>query len=351
MKRVTKIFTLYLLILLAFGLFLTGCGQSGDKSETKGKESSVKTTTLNLDLLQTEGSPVYEGAAKFAELVKKYTEGRYEIKLFANAALGNGNQLTSTEMVQKGNLDMVITSFNWMVKSEPSLQLLNLPWLINGNDFIDKNMVYGTKLYSKLDKMLEKLNLKMLSIYELGWRELSNSVRPVSSPSDMKGLKLRAIDATTIESFTAMGANPTNISFGELYTALQQGAAEGQENPIASIFIPNRFYEVQKYLTIWDSGYTPLPLVINTGVWKSIDPADQEAIQKAATEAIDYQKKLIRNLNEQGIQTAKDKGVQITVLNEEQKAEFKKVVEPLYAKYFEKADPDMAKMLKEGSTN
>ncbi|MCL1829004.1 MAG: TRAP transporter substrate-binding protein, partial [Oscillospiraceae bacterium] len=289
--------------------------------------------------LQTEGSPVYLGAVKFGELVKEYTDGRYEIAVFPNCALGNGIQATSTEMVQKGTLDMVATSFNLFIASEPSFAVLNLPWLLAGDDFVDTNMVYGAAIYGKLDEMMQNNNIKVLCIYELGWRALSNNVRAVSSPADMQGLKIRVIDSILIDMMNALGASPTNIDFGELYSALQLGACNGQDNPVAGIFVPNRFFEVQNHLTIWESGYTGLPLSMNLDLWNSLSDADKNAFQKAASEAVVYQKDINRSAHSDAIKVCEDNGVEVTHISESQKAAFKAAVEPIYDKYYADADP------------
>lgn len=348
MRSMRSILALILMLTMVF--VLAACGSAPAAPAEAGApaaeaDAPVETVTLNMDLLQAEGSPIHDGALRFAELVKEYTGGRYEIAVFSNCQLGNGNQLTSTEMAEKGTLDIVVTSFNHFSSSNPSFQVLTLPFLIEGNEFVDTKLVYGADVYSKLDEMTQALNLKVLGITELGWRDISNSKHTISSPADMEGLKFRAADAITIASMTAMGANPTNIDFGELFTALQQGAADGQENPVAGIFVPNRFYEVQKYLTIWEWVYTGLPICMNLDLWNSLSADDQAAIQQAATEACEYQKGVSRDFYGDAIQICKDNGVEITELTPEQKAAFKVCVEPLYAEYLAKADADFVKMI------
>ncbi|MCL1829116.1 MAG: hypothetical protein FWG32_06435, partial [Oscillospiraceae bacterium] len=114
-------------VLAACVLLFSGCGSNS-------QQPAAETKTLNMDILQAEGSPIHSGAVRFGELVKEYTDGRYEVAVFPNCALGNGIQATSTEMVQKGTLDMVATSFNLFIASEPSFAVLNLPWLLAGDD-------------------------------------------------------------------------------------------------------------------------------------------------------------------------------------------------------------------------
>ena len=339
-----KSISFLLVLLISCGLFLSACN-SQPNAGTPATAAEAK--TINMDILQTEGSPIYMGAVKFGELVNKYTEGRYEIAVFTNCALGNGSQGTSTEMVQKGTLDMVATSFNLFVSSEPSFQLLNLPWLIPGNDFIDTNMVYGADLYGILDEMLQKSNVKMLCIGELGWRAFSNNVRAVSSPADMAGLKVRAIDATTIEMMTSLGANPINIDFGELYTSLQLGACDGQLNPVAGIIVPNRFYEVQDYLTVWDCVYTGLPFSMNLDLWNSFSDSDKDAFQRAANEAVAYQKEVNRAALVDAIKVCEDNNMEIIYPSKEQKEAFQAKVEHMYDKYYADSNADFVRIFKE----
>ena len=127
---------------------------------------------------------------------------------------------------------------------------------------------------------------------ENGIRHLTNNVRPVKSPADMKGLKVRVMNNKVyVEMIKALGASPTPMAFSELYSALQQGTVDGQENPSAHIFT-KRFYEVQKYASLTGHAYAPEPVLISMTAWKKLTPAQQEIIQSAANEAIAWQRQL-----------------------------------------------------------
>ena len=144
----------------------------------------------------------------------------------------------------------------------------------------------------ELGKPLEAKGIKLLGYMENGVRHLTNNVRPVKSPADMKGLKVRVMNNKVyVEMMKALSASPTPMAFSELYSALQQGTVDGQENPSAHIFT-KRFYEVQKYASLTGHAYAPEPVLISMTAWKKLTPAQQEIIQSAANESIAWQRQL-----------------------------------------------------------
>ena len=326
-------------------LSLIACGsssesKSADNTETD-KSTSVSTKHLTLDITQSDNSTMHQGALKFAELVEQYTEGRYAVDVYTNAALGSGSQLTSTEMTQKGTIDMVLTSTAILGNMDSNFYIFDMPWLIKDLDWVDEHLVAGTNLFNLASAKAEGIGFKLLAFAELGYREFTNNKHTVEEPEDMKGLKVRSPGAIGLAAYELLGCNPTSIDFGELYTAMQQGAVDGEDNPIDGIIVPNKFYEVQKYITVWNFQYCGLPLAMNLDLWNSIPAEDQEAIMKAATEGFAYQKQLTRESYDTSVQTMIDYGCEVTVLTQEQKDAFKAAVEPMYAEYFAQIDDDL----------
>ncbi len=327
-----KVIALTLACIMA--LTLCSCGSTGDSSSG----NNVSTKHLTLDITQSDNSTMHQGALKFAELVEEYTDGRYAVDVYTNAALGSGSQLTSTEMTQKGTIDMVLTSTAILSNMDGNFYAFDMPWLVEDLDWVDENLVAGSKLFDLASEKAEGIGFKLLAFAELGYREFTNSKRTIETPADMAGLKVRSPGAIGLAAYTLLGCNATSIDFGELYTAMQQGAVDGEDNPIDGIIVPNRFYEVQHYITIWNFQYCGLPLAMNLDLWNSIDSADQEAIMKAATEGFAYQKQLTRDSYATSVQTMIDYGCEVTELTAEQKAAFKAAVEPMYAEYFAQID-------------
>ena len=175
---------------------------------------------------------------------------------------------------------------------------------------------------------------------------MTNSKREIRTPEDMKGIKFRVIGSTMIfDVFKAVGANPMDLNFSELFTALQQKTVDGQENPISTVIVPQKYYEVQDYMTVWNYVYEPHPLMFNLELWNSFSPEAQEAIQKAAVEACDYQRKLSREAQQENIGIIKESGTTVTELTPEEIQAFKDIATPVVEKYYPDFDQDLLNAL------
>merc|ERR1739841_189036 len=150
---------------------------------------------------------------------------------------------------------------------------------------------------------MEDHGLKLLAWGESGFRELTNSTRPVTGPEDLKGLKMRVAGPMYIDVMTALGANPQQMQWTETFSALQQGVVDGQENPIGAVIIPQRVYEVQKYITPWHYSYDPIFIAVSQKRWDSWDEETQAMVADAAQQAMDYQKDITRAATAEGLET------------------------------------------------
>lgn len=184
---------------------------------------------------------------------------------------------------------MTLTGTAELGTFQPQMAIFDMPFL-----FKDRAHAYKAldTVGMELGKPLEAKGIKLLGYMENGVRHLTNNVRPVKSPADMKGLKVRVMNNKVyVEMMKALSASPTPMAFSELYSALQQGTVDGQENPSAHIFT-KRFYEVQKYASLTGHAYAPEPVLISMTAWKKLTPAQQEIIQSAANESIAWQRQL-----------------------------------------------------------
>ncbi|MET0652323.1 MAG: DctP family TRAP transporter solute-binding subunit, partial [Hyphomicrobiaceae bacterium] len=183
-----------------------------------------------------------------------------------------------------------------------------------------------------LDKLPEK-GLVGLSWFEHGFRNLTNSRRPVTKLEEIQGLKIRVEqNAVSIDTWTALGSNAVPMPFPELYTALEQKAVDGQENPYSTVDSA-KFYEVQKYLSVTKHKYTPLVLILSKKFWDQLSADEKKVIQDAATEAAVYQRKANRDLNEQYLQSLKKVGMQINEVPAAEVARMRAKVQPVVDKY------------------
>lgn len=247
--------------------------------------SALAGVVLKLGHIAEATNPYAMGADKFAEIVKQKSKGDIEIKVFPSSQLGAQKELI--EGLIYGTVDMTLTGTAELGTFQPQMAVFDLPFL-----FKDRAHAYRAldTVGMELAKPLEAKGIKMLGYMENGIRHMTNNTRPVKTPADMKGLKIRVMNNKVyVEMMKSMGASPTPMAFSELYSAMQQGTVDGQENPSAHIFT-KRFYEVQKYASLTGHAYAAEPVLISMASWKKLTPEQQNIIQASATEAIAWQR-------------------------------------------------------------
>lgn len=314
-----------LILVVAFSLIAAGCG--GKKEEPKkaeGKKVSIKMSVTT----PAATSPWNIAAKKWAELVKERTKGRVEITTFPNEQLSSGNQQKGIEQVAAGITGASIHSTIIYSVIEPKLAVVSMPWILPNHAAVDKAMKGAPG--EEVKKLIRAKGIEPLAFGENGFRHWTNSKRPLATPADMKGLKMRVPGMKMyISLFKAMGADPTAMSFSEVFTALQQGTIDGQENPISVIYT-TKLNEVQKYLTICNYSYDPIVLGVNKKLWDSLDKDTQAIMKKAADEAMALNIKLTREDEAKQIDEMKKKGLQVNVLTPEQIKAFQATTTSVY---------------------
>ncbi len=244
-------------------------------------------TVLKLGHIAEVSHPYAQGADHFAKLVAEKSGGDMEVQVFPSSQLGS--QKDMTEGLIYGTIDMVLTGTADLGQFQPKMSLFDLPFL-----FKDRAHAYKAldTVGMELGQELEPRGLKLLGYMENGIRHLTNNVRPVKAPADMAGLKIRVMsNKIYIETIKSLGGSPTPMAFGELYSAMQQGTVDGQENPSAHIYT-KRFFEVQKYASLTAHAYAPEPVLISMITWSKLSDAQKAIIQEAAKEAIAWQREL-----------------------------------------------------------
>ncbi|MBN9329602.1 MAG: C4-dicarboxylate ABC transporter [Comamonas sp. SCN 67-35] len=280
--------------------------------------------------------PWGKGGEIWANKVKEKTQGRINIKLYPGVSLIQGDQTREFSALRQGVIDMAIGStINWSPQVK-QLNLFSLPFLMPDYAAIDA-LTQG-EVGKDIFKTLDKAGVVPLAWGENGYRELTNSKHAVKTPADLKGLKIRIVGSPLfIDTFTALGANPTQMSWADAQPAFASGAVDGQENPL-SIFTAAKLQNVgQKYLTMWGYVADPLVFVVNKDVWNSWTPADQQAVREAALEAGKEEIALARKgLVEPGQPLLKDiagMGVTVTQLTPAEREQFVKITQPVYKKW------------------
>lgn len=280
-----------------------------------------------------------QGAEKFGELLKAETDGALDVRVFPNAQLSGGDQMKQAEMAGRGAIDLILTSAINITPIAPEMAVFSLPYLYADYDAVDRTT--QGEAGKRMAQVMEDHGIHVLAWGENGFREVTNNTRPIKSPEDMKGLKMRVAGPMYIDVMGDLGANPVQMQWSETFPALQQGVVDGQENPIGAVIIPQRVYEVQKYLTAWHYSYDPLLLGISKARWDKMDDDTRARVQKAADEAMAYQIQISRKGTEDGIALLRDKGMEVYEPTPEELAAFKAATKPSFDKWADKIGADI----------
>ena len=223
------------------------------------------------------------GAARFADLVREKTSGRINVKPYFGSTLLKGAQLKSAQMVAKGAIDCAYESTINISPVIPQANIFHLPFFINTFENLDK--IKAGRAGQAVFAAMEKIGLKPLAWGENGFRQITNSKRPILAPDDLKGLRIRVVgNPLFIDTYRALGADPVNMNWGDAQTAFQQGVVDGQENPVG-VLVPVQIWQYHRYVTLWNYLVDPLIIYWNMAQWNRF-PADiQQAILSAATES------------------------------------------------------------------
>ncbi len=276
--------------------------------------------------------PQAQGAQKFADLVAAKTNGRIAVKLFPGGTLGGDLQTVSA--LQGGTVEMTVLNAGILSAQAKEFGIYDFPFLFASPQEADAvtDGPFGKKL---LDKLQAK-NLVGLGYWELGFRNLTNSKKPITKAEDIAGLKIRVIQSPIyIDMFNALGANAVPMPFPELYTAMEQKAVDGQENPFSTI-LSSKFAEVQKHLTITRHMYNPQAVILSKKFWDSLNPADQKAVTEAMAEATTFQRSVSRSQADVALEELKKAGMQVTEFSPAEVDKLRAKVKPVVEKHSDK---------------
>ena len=277
----------------------------------------------------------------FAKKVEELTQGRYKVQIFCCSQLGNDPK--NIEQVALGGIDFTVSGTGSYAPHIPTLNLTALPYLV-------ESYAQGWKLYddskwlqAQFDKAPAK-GFRFLATWEAGFRSMTTK-DPLNSPDDAKGKKLRTFPNEMMRwSLEAMGFNVQIMPLPEVYLAIQQGAVQGQENPIDTIY-SNKFYEVAPNVTLTNHVYSPIPLTISEKTWAKLSPADQKAMTEAAKIAAKFSREMIAGNDENQLKEMATKGAKINA--KPNVAAFRASVQPVFAKAREKYGADVDTFMKE----
>ncbi|GAA1394473.1 DctP family TRAP transporter solute-binding subunit [Pseudonocardia kongjuensis] len=302
---------------------LTACG-------TPPAPAEPEPTTWRMTVTPGESSSWYAAAEHFAEVVEDRTDGRIRIDLFSGERLSAGDPAAGVEQLMSGTKDLSYNSTIIYAGIDPRFGAVNAPFRYTG--YAEAEAGLDGPAQEAYRVMAAEFGIELLGFGESGFRQLTNNERPVRTPDDLAGIKVRipGIGLFT-DVFRELGANPTTMNFAEVFTSLQQGTIEGQENPI-DVISSAGLAEVQQYLTVWNFVYDPLILGINKELFDGLDPGDQDLVREAAAETNELQIALNRE-RETRQQAEQLELMDTVVLAPDEIDRFRAAVDPLHDHY------------------
>ncbi len=285
--------------------------------------------SFKLALQNPKGHPLEVGAQKFAELVAAKSGGKMKVNVFPGGVLGG--DAPNVSALQGGILAVVILNSGILASQAKDFVVYDFPFMFANAKEADAVVdgPFGKMMHAKL----EAKGIVGLSYFELGFRNITNSKRPINAVADIDGLKLRVIpNAINVDWVKALGGNPTPLAFPEVYAALEQKAIDGQENPL-SVILANKFYEVQKYLALTNHQYNPQSMIFSKKIWDGLKPEEQKILQDAAAEAARFQRQTSRDAASGTLAELKKNGMQVSEFSAAEQAKLRDKLKPVIDKH------------------
>ena len=336
---VKKVVAMLLCFAMLFSMAACGETKPAANNNAGGNEApAVQPTILKAS------SPAAPDAAwglalqRMADAIKEKTGGRYQVDVYHKASLTENSEKAMTDAVFTGTLDICITPGSL---AAGIWSAFSVPFQFDSREHIYK--VLKSDIVADMNKQMEAKGMKVLSLIENGYRQITNSKHEIKVPADTHDVKLRTPQAkSSIAIAEKMGFQTVAISAGELFQALQQGTADGQENALNTIY-DNKYYEVQKYLTVVNYNWSPALFGMNIDLWNSLSADDQKIFQEVFSEVADWANKKMAEEDETYIQKLKDAGMQVYICTADDIALWKKQMEGSDSIYYESVGEELMK--------
>lgn len=320
----------------------SGGGSEGpDLSEPPEIEGDVVAEgdehTIGFGIGLAESSPQYISVEHFAEILDQRTDGRLQVDIFPNSQVGDDNEMM--DALQSGNLEMTYPSTSPAATLVPELAVFDLPFLMP-----DREAAFAVMDSEPGQEMLDGFDgtgIKALYFSENGFRQLSTTDTVVESPEDVEGLNVRVLENDVqVDIWEELGANPNPLAFGEVFSALEQGVVDGQENPWSTILTSN-FYEVQDNASETRHVYTPFITMMSQEFWDGLSEEDQQIVQEAAEQSGEYERVISEEYDEWSKEQLAEEGMEVTELDDEQIEAFEEATRPVYDEWTPRIGEDL----------
>ncbi|GHC17583.1 DctP family TRAP transporter solute-binding subunit [Aidingimonas halophila] len=311
---------------------------------------SVQAREYSVSTVLSDAFPWGEAAEKWAELVEERSDGAITLEVYPDSQLVNGDQTREFSAMRSGLIDMAVGStINWSPQV-PELNLFSLPFLMPDYEAVDA--VTGGEAGEMVFDAIESKGVVPLAWGENGFRQLSNSNGPVDAPEDLEGLKIRVVGSPLFQdTFEALGANPTQMSWADAKPALTTGAVDGQENPLSVFDVARIDQAEQMYLTRWDYMNDPLIFAVSERVWQELTDEERELVRQAAIDAGEWEIEKTRAEESERLEAIKDRGVEVVELDEEQRDAFVDATASVYDDWTPEIGADLVESAREAIDN
>ena len=307
--------------ILTLALLVTGCANSGTEQREDGEYQTIE---LTMAVNGTDNQIDARVGDYFAQLVSERSGGNVTVAVFPNDQLANGNASRGIEMIASGSIDLAAYATCTLAVIDEKLPVATIPWIFD--DYAQAREVIDTTGGEYYAQRLAMKGMTYLGSFHNGFRQITNSRHEVTTPADMENLKIRVPGSVVYMGFfRALGADPTSMNWSEVFTAIQQGTIDGQENGV-SITSTSKMQEVRDYLTMWNYSYENDLFVANTEIWESLEPQTQELLQECATEACEWGRDVLEEEETEILKEFEAAGMTITYLTEEEQAAFDEAI-------------------------
>jgi TRAP-type transport system periplasmic protein len=303
----------------------------------------IQERTIKFGHLNNTDHPVSMGVKRFAELVAAKSGGKMKVQEFPSSTLGNEMQQQSA--LQGGVQEMSAPATTSLAGIVKEFGLIDFPFSVS--TYAQADALLDGPLGQALIARLSEKGLTALGYWDLGFRNVTNSRRPILKPEDLEGLKLRVIpNPVFLETFKALKANPVPMPFTELYGALESKAVDGQENPFA-VILSNKFFEVQKFVSATNHVYATNIILVSKRFWDKLSPAEQKIMHDAADESRSYQRQVSRAAAQKAVAELQAKGMQFNEVAPAEQARMAQIAKPVTDKFAASYDPAIVKLYNE----
>jgi len=331
--------------LLLFMLIITSaCANDSEADASKDKEEGIEITLAHVF---TEDVTQHKMFMKFKELMEADSDGKIKVEVYPNGELGGEREII--ESVQGGTITMSAPSVGVLSNFSPALGIFDFPFIFKDTE--NAYSVLKSDFGEGLLKDLEDSGFVGLGFNDNGWRHLTNSKQEITTPDQVEGLNIRTMEVPMHMTFwESLGTNPTPMAFTEVFTALQQGVVDGQENPLQLIY-SMKFHEPNKYITTTGHIFDPEPIIMNKDFFDGLSAENQELVRKNVDKSIEYLHELNKNLDEELRGKLEAEGAIITDLTPEQRQLWVDALTPVYKEHASEVDTEKLKALLEAAGN